>query len=449
MEQPQSNPADRAPDDNPGSLTLTGVVALGTGVMIGAGIFALTGQTARLAGDWFPVAFIVGAVVVAFSAYSYVKMSQSFPSSGGVATFLREAYGPGTATGVFAILMFVSMIISQGLVARTFGTYLLQIVPLEPVAFWVPALAVGLLAAAFGVNVAGNKAVEASQRVFAAIKILGLGLFAIVGLWFVSPANFTNGADAAGVDASVQGFAAAVALAILAYKGFTTITNSGGDIVNPHRNTGRAIVISLIICTAVYLAVAIVVAGNLSLAQVIAAEDFSLAEAARPALGDVGVWFTVALAIVATTSGVMASIFAASRMLGMLSHMKQVPHRHFRMPGTVRMHTTVYTVAFAMILAATLDLSRIAALGAIYYLIMDIAIHWGLLRRLRKRVTFNPAVVVTAIIMDVVVLAAFVSVTAATDPLSIYVAAAGIVLLVVAERLFMRSHTGDDQTMDM
>ena len=39
--------------------------------------------------------------------------------------------------------------------------------------------------------------------------------------------------------------------------------------------------------------------------------------------------------------------------------------------------------------------------------------------------------------------------TAATDPLSIYVAAAGIVLLVVAERLFMRSHTGDDQTMDM
>ena len=113
------------------------------------------------------------------------------------------------------------------------------------------------------------------------------------------------------------------------------------------------------------------------------------------------------------------------------------------------MHTTVYTVTFAMILAATLDLSRIAALGAIYYLIMDIAIHWGLLRRLRKRVTFNPAVVVTAIIMDVVVLAAFVSVTAATDPLSIYVAAAGIVLLVVAERLFMRSHTGDDQTMDM
>ncbi len=438
-----------APDDNPGSLTLSGAVSLGTGVMIGAGIFALTGQTARLAGDWFPVAFIVATAVVALSAYSYVKLSQAFPSSGGVATFLREAYGPGTATGVFAILMLVSMVISQGLVSRTFGVYLLQIVPLEPASFWVPALAVGLLAAAFGVNVVGNKAIQASQRVMAAIKILGLGLFAIVGLWFVSPANFTNGTGAAGVDASLPGFAAAVALAILAYKGFTTITNSGGDIINPHRNTGRAIVISLMICTIVYLAVAIVVAGNLNLSEIIAAQDFSLAEAVRPALGGIGVWFTVALALVATTSGVMASVFAASRMLAMLTHMKQVPHRHFRMPGTVRMHTTVYTVALAMILATTLDLSRIAALGAIYYLIMDIAIHWGLLRRLRDRITFNPAIVVTAIILDVVVLAAFVSVTATTDPLSLYVAAAGLILLIVAERLFMRSHTRDDQTMDM
>ncbi len=437
------------PDDSPGSLSLSGAVSLGTGVMIGAGIFALTGQTARLAGDWFPIAFVVATAVVALSAYSYVKLSQAFPSSGGVATFLREAYGPGTATGVFAILMFVSMIISQGLVARTFGTYLLQIVPLEPASFWVPALAVGLLAAAFGVNVSGNTAVQASQRVMAAIKILGLGLFAIAGLWFVSPANFTNGTGAVGIDASVPGFAAAVALAILAYKGFTTITNSGGDIINPHRNTGRAIVISLMICTVVYLAVAIVVAGNLSLSEIIAAEDFSLAEAVRPALGGVGVWFTVALAIVATTSGVMASVFAASRMLAMLTHMKQVPHRHFRMPGTVRVHTTVYTVALAMVLATTLDLSRIAALGAIYYLIMDIAIHWGLLRRLRDRITFNPTIVVAAIILDVVVLSAFVSVTATTDPLSLYVAAAGLALLFIAERLFMRSHTRDDQTMDM
>lgn len=51
-------------------LSLTGSVALGTGVMIGAGIFALIGQVAELAGGWVPWAFLAGAVVVGFSSYS-------------------------------------------------------------------------------------------------------------------------------------------------------------------------------------------------------------------------------------------------------------------------------------------------------------------------------------------------------------------------------------------
>jgi uncharacterized membrane protein len=87
------------------------------------------------------------------------------------------------------------------------------------------------------------------------------------------------------------------------------------------------------------------------------------------------VWFTVALAVVATASGVMASIFAACRM---------------------------------------------------------------------------PAIiVVTAMVLDLIVLGAFVWVRASTDALGLWVAAAGIVLIVAGERLFMRSHVRSDGTMDM
>ncbi|MDP3968056.1 MAG: hypothetical protein Q8Q02_07220 [Nocardioides sp.] len=117
--------------------------------------------------------------------------------------------------------------------------------------------------------------------------------------------------------------------------------------------------------------------------------------------------------------------------------------------STETQESQFYTVAFAMTLAATLDLSRIAALGAIYYLFMDIAIHWGLLTKLRGRIDIKPAIVVAAIVLDVVVLAAFVWVTASTDALSLYVAGAGIALIVSGESLFMRSHTRADGTMDM
>jgi amino acid transporter len=106
-----------------GSLSLPGTIAMGTGVMIGAGIFALTGQVAELAGGLlFPVAFIVAAVISGFSAYSYIKVASAYPSAGGIAMILKKAYGETTVTGAAALLMALSMIINESLVARTFGT---------------------------------------------------------------------------------------------------------------------------------------------------------------------------------------------------------------------------------------------------------------------------------------------------------------------------------------
>ena len=67
------------------SLSLSGAIALGTGVMIGAGIFALLGQVAELSGSLFPLAFLAGAIISGFSAYSYIKMSNAYPSAGGIA----------------------------------------------------------------------------------------------------------------------------------------------------------------------------------------------------------------------------------------------------------------------------------------------------------------------------------------------------------------------------
>ena len=77
------------------SLTLTGAVAIGTGVMIDAGIFALTGQVAELAGPWFSLEFPAAAVVTAFSAYAYVRLSNAYPSAGGTvpAGSLRRSLG--------------------------------------------------------------------------------------------------------------------------------------------------------------------------------------------------------------------------------------------------------------------------------------------------------------------------------------------------------------------
>jgi len=417
------------------SITLLAAIAMGTGVMIGAGIFALTGQIAELAGPLFPLSFVVGAIVTAFSAYTYVKMSNAFPSSGGIAMILQKAYGPTTVAAGAALLMTLSMVISESLVARTFGTYAMRALGREADSILVPVLGVGLIVFAYLVNISGSRAVGLLSIVMASLKVGGITLFGAAGLW-ASGITF----EASVGEAGATGFVASVALSILAFKGFTTITNSGAEVTNPHQNVGRAIVASIAICVVVYLLVAFAVGSSLSLDRIVAAKDYALAEAAEPALGKTGFYLTVALALVATASGLIASVFAVSRMLTMLTDMKMIPHSHFGMPGTIKDHTLVYTVVIAGFLTVFFDLSRIASLGALFYLVMDIIIHIGVFRHLRHDIKARGWVLLTAIALDAVVLMVFAASKWQSDPLIVILGLTFMALVFLFERVFLARH---------
>ncbi|CUH60793.1 MULTISPECIES: APC family permease [Roseobacteraceae] len=416
------------------SISLGGAIAMGTGVMIGAGIFALTGQIAQLAGPLFPLAFIAGAVVTSFSAYSYIRMSNKWPSSGGIAMILQKCYGPGAIAGGAALLMALSMVIAESLVARTFATYVLRPFDIEGGPL-VPALAVAVIVFAFLVNIAGNRSVGLFSLIMAAIKIGGIALFGIAALW--SSGFAFAAASETSQSYGLTGFIASTALAILAFKGFTTITNSGAEITEPNRNVGRAIMFSIGICVVVYLLVAYGVGSSLTIEEIISARDYSLAQAAQPALGQTGFILTVILAAVATASGVLASVFAVSRMLAMLTDMEMIPHSHFGMPGPIQRHTLVYTVVIAATLAVLFDLGRIASLGAFFYLVMDMIIHWGVFRYRRADVGAFGIVLLTALALDAIVLAAFTVMKLQSDPMIVLYAAVGMIAVFAFERVYL------------
>lgn len=427
---------DRTTHYNKDSLTLGGTVMLGTGVMIGAGIFALTGQMAQMTGALFPLAFMAAAVIVGFSAYSYVKISNAYPSAGGIGMYLHKAYGDRLPTAFNALLMYFSMVIAQSFLARTFGAYTMQFVGGDESGQMVPILGVALILAAFLINLSGNRMIQQVAFFIGVLKIGGILIFGLVGVGIADSVavDFSSPGEAG----TVGNFLGATALGILAFKGFTTITNSGSEVKDPTRNVGRAIVISIAVCVVIYALVGFAVASNLSLAEIIETRDYSLAAAARPALGEYGVWFTIVIAMMATAGGILASIFAVSRMLAMLTEMKLVPHSHFGMPGSIQKHTLVYTVVLGLILTAFFDLSRIAALGIVFYLIMDIAIHWGVLRYLKEDVNAKAWVPVAAIMLNVLVLAGFVWVKLNTDPFVIGVAVVAMITIAIVEKVFLK-----------
>jgi len=118
--------------------------------------------------------------------------------------------------------------------------------------------------------------------------------------------------------------------------------------------------------------------------------------------------------------------------------MQLIPHRHFGMPGRIQTHMLVYTVVLAAILTVLFDLSRIAALGAMLYLVMDLAVHWGVLRHLRQTVGANPLIVVMAILIDLAVLAGLVAVKLEQDPVIVGIASTVIFSVYLFEVYFLK-----------
>ena len=417
---------------------------MGTGVMIGAGVFALMGQVAGTAGRWFPFVFLAAAAVAGITSYSYVMLSNTFPSAGGIGTFLNEAYGVGPIAATFTMAMWASMVLNESLVARTFGTYFTKLIGVSTSRGLVIVLGVALLVGSYAINAAGNRVVNSVENAMAVVKIGGLIVFAGACLWV---ADFPSTESGAVSSPTIDSLIAAVGIGLLSYKGFTTITNTGDEIEEASKNVGRAIIVSIAVVTVVYLAVAFAVRGNLGLGQIDAARDFALAEAADPVFGSIGFRLVAALAVIATVTSVMASMYSTSRMLGMMSDMGEVPDVGRATFGRTLPFGTpplLVTTAVAIALTVAFDLSRIAALGAFAYLALDIVIHWGHLRHLRHDTGAKAPLLVAAIVVDVVVFAGFFVYRIRTDLVVIVSFLAFASIVAGAETYYLRRSRPDD-----
>lgn len=426
---------------NEKKLSLIGSVSLGTGVMIGAGIFALVGQVAGLAGEWFPSAFLLGAVVAGVSSYSYIRYSSTNPSSGGVAMLLKDAYGPGVVAGSFSLFMYVSMVVAESLLARTFGTYLLRPFGLQDSAVLVPTAGIAVIVIAATVNLVGNRLVEGSATVTAALKIVGIAVLAIAGLIGAAASGATFLSPTSSVSVDATGVLAGTTLCVLAYKGFTTITNQGDDLQRPEKNIARSIVLSLVICAVLYVLITVSVEASIGADGAVDARDYALAQAAEPLFGAAGVGITVGIAVVATVSGLLASLYSVSRLYGMLQRMGQAPS----LPARVSHQPLVITAALAIAATALFDLGRIAAMGAFLYLTMDIVVQWGVLRRLRTRIAARPWLPIATVLLDLVILIPFTVVKIRTDLLTVAVSAGVAAVIVIAQIVTVRARAAKDR----
>jgi len=104
--------------------------------MVGAGIFALLGEAAALAGSAVWVSFLMAGIIALLTGYSFVQMGIRFPSRGGIVEYLVQAYGPGLFSGACSILFYIAQLIGMSMIALAFGKYSTKLACLLAIGVW-------------------------------------------------------------------------------------------------------------------------------------------------------------------------------------------------------------------------------------------------------------------------------------------------------------------------
>jgi amino acid transporter len=136
------------------SMNLWSVTAMGIGAMVGAGIFALLGEVALVAGNETFISFIIGGFVAILSGYSYAKLAARYPDAGGLDTYFNEAFGPGKLSGTLSLIYLFTIAATIALVAKAFGAYAGQLVFGSTNVLLINAFASGLTIIAVLLNIA-------------------------------------------------------------------------------------------------------------------------------------------------------------------------------------------------------------------------------------------------------------------------------------------------------
>ncbi|KLO03395.1 amino acid permease, partial [Morganella morganii] len=166
-------------------LTLLQVIALGIGAMVGAGIFALLGQTALIMQSATWIAFACGGVVALFAGYAYARLSACYPSPGGIIDFLPAVFSCGTDDR-FIFLYLVTLILTVAMVARAFGAYAVQLFHQGNESALLPEVYTAFIIIVVGLmNITGSHAVGKIEVLLVGTKLVIIIALVATGIFTV------------------------------------------------------------------------------------------------------------------------------------------------------------------------------------------------------------------------------------------------------------------------
>jgi APA family basic amino acid/polyamine antiporter len=364
------------------SLGFWALVAFGVGDILGAGIYALIGEIAAIAGGASWIAFAAALFVAGLTALSYAELGSRFPKSGGEAYFCEQGLGSPKMALIVGWLVLCSGVVSMATVARAFSGYLLEMFgSASP-------LSLSLVAALFlmviaMINFWGIRQTSFLNIIFTIIEVSGLMIVLIAGFYFISGSAGETPAPGSATAIETVGWTAilqAGALAFFAFIGFEDMVNVAEEVKEPRRTLPLAILVAVVIAGSIYMLV-IWVATRVVPPAELGASQAPLMEVVARAAPSFPLWIFSLIALFAVANTGLLNFVTASRLLYGMAGQKLVPSWFDKLhPKTQTPHRTTFALLLvAMILAVSGSLSFLAGTTSILILLVFLAVNGSLL----------------------------------------------------------------------
>jgi APA family basic amino acid/polyamine antiporter len=348
-------------------LGLLDAVSIGLGAIIGAGVFVLIGTAAGLAGPAVFIAVLISGVSATFTALSFGDLATRMPRAGGAYEYGHELISPPIGFLMGWLFVFGNQLVGST-ASLGFGRYLESATGIP---FRIGALLSLSLVILFNLMGARRSALVNDLLVLA--KVGALSLFIALGLPRMQPSFFHNFLPN-GPFPVIQ----AASLFYFAYIGFPRIATTAEEIRRPEVNIRRAILISLLASSLLYLLTSITAVGLMGY-ESLGASKTPLADASA-GLGLRGIVEVGAL--LATLSVVLTSVLGQSRVFFAMARNSEIPHFLSRLQG--KFETPVYSVLLSgmimLALVLSIDITSLAYLSSFCVLFTHVLVNYSALR---------------------------------------------------------------------
>jgi APA family basic amino acid/polyamine antiporter len=364
------------------SLGLLDATAISVGAIVGAGIFVVTGIAAGYAGSALVISMLMAALVASLTALSYTELTAWLPKEGSVYEWGRELVSPfaGFLTGWMYTL---SNTFSGAAVSLGFAYYFASLLPTLP-----PQYIAAILCLAFTtLNFFGIKQSARLNNFLVGAKLTILAFFCIFGLLHANTSNFIPFAP------FKSGVAVAAFYIFFAFGGFGRVAVIGEEVKDAAKNVPRAIILSLAISTAFYVAVGAIAVGLVGANQ-LSRSNSPLAEAVSTTGSSIAVQIVSLGGLLATASVLLTSILGASRMAYAMARSEDLPSRLSRLHAKYNSpHYAIWITGILMALLVLLnDLSIVVALGTFTLLFYYASANVSALRLPKERRIYHQIV---------------------------------------------------------